>query len=423
MDGKSAVLMACVLFGFSMPIARADTPSLAISGFSGFEFGQIIQGYDSYLGKEIQHQWMQNLRGGITLNSHVTNKLSAIVSLEVQYRNFYPMLTSYPSSEQLDFLVYPHQIEAIFSLKEQNSPLLIGVGYFPYKYCAHARNLGEYLFRSGTYPPYVNTEFDAPFERLMGLHVESELGLFKQSLLLTSSTNYPLYDYSLSYLGSLNVPRILNIGLGAGLHRFFSVDDPGRTTPRSSFNGYKYIDGADTLEYTFKGVKLMGHFSFDPKGFFPNNIFGPEDLVLYGEGAVLGYQNYPMSVDSVFAGYEKLNERIPLMMGFNFPAFKLLDVLAVEAEWFPSKFSSSLENIYMKNVPLPDQNVKNNYLDDWKWSVYARKTFTKRYSVTIQVANDHLRLNAHDVMHHQLWEEILQKPGDLWYMIKQRIDF
>ncbi len=421
MNGKSAVFIACLLF--SMPVARADTSSITISGFSGFEFGQVVRGWDASLWKEMSHQWLQNLRGGFTMDARLGERVRGILSLEVLYRNFYPMIPSYPESERLNFLLYPHHIEATYTLgNEDKSPLQIGIGYFPFKYCEHARNLGEYLFRSGTYPPYVTTEFDTPYERLMGLRLESNLGLFKQNLLLTSSTVFPLYDYSLSYLVSLNVPNIISIGSGIGLHRFFSVDN-NRTSPKSTDPSDRYINGADTLNYTFKGVKLIAHFSFDPKGFFPSDIFGSEDLILYGEGAILGLENYPVSIDSSFVGYENINNRIPRMFGFNIPTFKLLDVFAVEAEFFGSKFSSTLANVFMRNLPIPDPSVKDNHLDNWKWSLFAKKTFGKRYSIIAQIANDHLRVNANDVMHHQLWEEVLQKPGDWFYMIKQRLDF
>ena len=45
----------------------------------------------------------------------------------------------------------------------------LAVGYFPYKYNPEARNLGEYLFRSGTYPVYLTNDYDFPLARVAGL--------------------------------------------------------------------------------------------------------------------------------------------------------------------------------------------------------------------------------------------------------------
>ncbi len=73
---------------------------------------------------------------------------------------------------------------------------------------------------------------------------------------------------------------------------------------------------------------------------FLQRLFGKNDLKLYAEGAILGCENYP-------GWYNNIYDRMPIMFGFNFPTFKLLDVLAIEAEYFPSPYKNSY-HVYLE---------------------------------------------------------------------------
>ena len=65
----------------------------------------------------------------------------------------------------------------------------LDVGYFPIKYNDNARNLGEYLFRSGTYPQYLTANFDFAAARVTGLNAFGMLfGNFNYKALLTINT-------------------------------------------------------------------------------------------------------------------------------------------------------------------------------------------------------------------------------------------
>ena len=65
----------------------------------------------------------------------------------------------------------------------------------------------------------------------------------------------------------------------------------------------------------------MARVCFDFKKFFNTNIFGDQDLKLYCEAAILGVKDYKLY-------YNNLVQRIPVMVGFNVPAFKILDLIA-----------------------------------------------------------------------------------------------
>ncbi|MBN1602766.1 MAG: hypothetical protein JW915_14245 [Chitinispirillaceae bacterium] len=290
-------------------------------------------------------------------------------------------------------------------------------GYFPVKYNSQSRNLGEYLFRSGTYYPYLVSGFElADKEKLVGLHGRftkyfSEKSDFKADLYFTNDMrDYPIHGFSLSYIFSLNLARFLEVSAGA-MHAHLIEVDRRKSTP---FYDKEIFDGGDkmydvclpdtntgdTTKFTFRGTKLMGRFTIDPKVIFGggDGILGKEDLKLYFESAILGFKNYPV-------WYENRLERMPVMAGFNFPTFKLLDVLAIEIEHNPSPYTNTAERVWKQRSPLPYIPGKTYYNlskddqwpdgkpgaitnDDFKWSVYASRKFGK-FRISGQIASDH----------------------------------
>ena len=152
-------------------------------------------------------------------------------------------------------------------------------------------------------------------------------------------------------------------------------------------------------------------------------FFGPEDLKVYGEAAILGVKNYQLY-------YDTLSQRLPFMIGFNFPAFKFLDVLAWEFEWYGSPYPNNYQNAFSiqpKPRPIPDSPQQgytaNDYQhDNWKWSVYAKRTIANSFSVIGQVARDHFR--AHIKLPYNVErEEGLTKPNHWYWMLKVAYGF
>jgi hypothetical protein len=177
--------------------------------------------------------------------------------------------------------------------------------------------------------------------------------------------------------------------------------------------------------YTFQGVKLMARASIDPKALMPMDILGPEDLKIFAEWAWLGVKNYPFY-------YEKPAERMPIMFGINLPAFRLLDVISVQAEYFPSPFLNTLETAYRYSSPtvtfldsagisredpnLFDPNQSMSKKDDWKWSVFARKTLFHGLNLYTQVARDHLRLPTFTA--ENSWAPVTQQPSEWYFLVR-----
>jgi hypothetical protein len=113
------------------------------------------------------------------------------------------------------------------------------------------------------------------------------------------------------------------------------------------------------------------------------------------------------------------------MLGFNVPAFKILDLLNVEVEYYSSPFSTSYQNqslpqltssgIFCIPVPAGVLPPVPDYLR-YKWSVYVKKSLTSRVSCVLQVAHDHYRLYYADGA--PVISESLSDQGDWRWVFK-----
>lgn len=132
-------------------------------------------------------------------------------------------------------------------------------------------------------------------------------------------------------------------------------------------------------------------------------IFHKDALKLYAEAAVLGVKDYPVLYDNV-------SERIPIMVGVNVPTFKLLDLLAIQVEYFDSPHLNSYqrrgqssavdENINVPYYPTVKREFVNysdkDYLDATKddnlsWTILAKKNITHGIQAQFQMGKDHMR--------------------------------
>ena len=93
--------------------------------------------------------------------------------MEMKVWNDYIQYTGdYGKSRRLYYYPYLSRADLTYNFGSSDDPdLSITLGYFPFKYNPDARNLGEYMFRSGTYPQYLITDFDFPMAKLFGMHV------------------------------------------------------------------------------------------------------------------------------------------------------------------------------------------------------------------------------------------------------------
>jgi hypothetical protein len=305
------------------------------------------------------------------------------------------------------------------TFKFDNSQFYLEAGFFPVKTNPQAMNLGEYLFRSGTYPQTVYSGFEVSEKfKVVGAHASYKLmpnpdAWYKADLyFLCGYNDFPVHDWSPALVLTARPHPLIEVGAGIDYEHMIVVDNKrnkpfydstyaNKRTPEHTLvywldtnEGHK----GDTVIYQFRGIKTMGRITLDPKAIIPgaSSIFGSEDLKLYGEAAILGLENYP-------GWYSKMSERIPIMFGFNFPAFKILDTFAIEGEYYHQPYWNSYENVWKYRAPMPYlgnkeliptyENRGSNWFDktddDWRWSVYVSKKLFKMVRLSGQVASDH----------------------------------
>jgi hypothetical protein len=318
------------------------------------------------------------------------------------------------------------------------------------------------------------TWVEANRAQITGVRLGQPLGgMFSHEALVTVETDQlPYYDMNLTYLAKAKIGQALKMGAGVQFARLLPVR-PSVTNPDIArnryftFNDTTYIDNGDyyaqrlsahrlkgkdsqdslmylrgqdlatrltslidngmsmnaaldSLEraeavstgsssyghYDGSSIKTVLSFSFDPKAFLGDmGVLAPNEMVLYGEAAILGLKDYPIL-------YEDRMERTVAMVGFNFPTFRQLDVLALELEWFGSRAPNSsaysqqsISKISDGSIPQPrpqpsiySENLsENGYApEDWekdnlRWSVFARRHLVKGLSLDLQAASDNSR--------------------------------
>lgn len=297
------------------------------------------------------------------------------------------------------------------------------VGTFNYKYNPDAKNLGEYLYRSGTYPGIIWTGEGWLLMNRAGNYSHGLLntysffgGSLKANLsLLMETVTYPVGDFSPGVdVGWTS--KWVELGGGSVFYRGLSFH-PSVLKPKDASNTYASITGTtaagadtvavgrlseiqnavanptriDTLDHwSVQGVKVMARAALNLGSLLPEERRGPEDLRIFAEVALLGVKNYPLY-------YEKRSERMPIMFGMNIPTAKLLDVLSIQGEYYSSPYSDGL-NYIRESRPTPQTDATPSgktpptHADDLKWSVYAKRTVNTLCNVYVQAASDQFRL-------------------------------
>lgn len=419
--GAGVFLAVCASFSLGQ-----DSSSFKITakGQAWAEAGQVVKGYDKNAG-DINNVYFQRIYLLPGLDVRFSDRTFFTGSAGIKAFNEFPRLVKLGGTRRYYYYLFMDYAELRHNIyRDDKMHFDVGGGYFHYKYNDESTNLGEYLFRSTAYPQTIANEFDFPQARLAGLYSRNKYtaGKSEISLDLLAFTNtewVAIGDLNLALVASYNYAKAIEVGAGVEFGSVFSADEK-TTTPTNTST--RYINGSDTSEcYTFRGTKVMGRLTFDIKNALPlPDIFGKEDLKLYSEAALLGVKNYGVALYSPI-WYNSRLERIPVMVGFNFPAFKFLDVISLEGEWWGNRYPNSMQGIVENGIPLPfvegtssvDSTMYKN--DNYKWSVFASKTFKTHYRVAFQAASDHMRTFAWD-WNRQDWEESLRSP-DKWYFV------
>lgn len=453
----------------SLTSAQENDKKTNFTFWSRLTLGQVVSSsieksgiYDIPFDKE----WLETIDGGIKITQKISSTLTGRLNLGVVV-NLATVPENVRSAGTAAKKVTPVLLDASLEYRHgglflDNDSLAIELGFFPFKYNFQSTNLGEYLFRSGTYPGWLVSGFEHSIDRpkLAGVHISYTMGStvsLKQDLIVNTELDVvPYRDIHLTYIATPSIGRFLNLGLGIQLARLI-VLDPHKTTIGSdpiyndkwdNKNGYKHIvmniDSTSNLydtiydttltKYTFRGTKLMGRAMFDIKQLFGGceEIFGSEDLKLYGEMAILGVKNYS-------GWYSKRKDRIPMMIGFNFPAFKVLDVLSIEVERYQSPYINTQDFIWQGSSPVPyisGIRAPIDYDDSWndsmavtdddiRWSIYASKKIGNHIRLSAQAACDHTPKFWHTPSPPSSvkYSDMVPKNDDWYFMMRMSLYF
>ncbi len=443
-----------------------------------YEFGSIVRGVE--LGTDtINNQWAQRFGGMFEITAKKDDNFQAYFGIGGIFWHALPERATDPGTLVFYGDAIITKAYGNYLIGDPEAPVAkVNFGYFPLKYSL-SKNLGEYLFRTGTYPNYIITgnpltTVNTSVMGILGLSVSHNIGeIFSHSIFLTSERQtYPLHDFSLSYLAKLSLGGF-SIGTGLKFNRLIPIT-PSNTTPTSIQNSYfnyqgvnytfneEYYyhlsDGAledmdtvssdywadvaglvDSLEkawqvdstsagkpayenYSFKGINAL---LFASLNF--NSILGMEsedvgNFNIYSEAVLMGVENKPIY-------YENRMERLAVMFGLNLPTFGLLNDLNFEVEYFPSKFVNGYREAKYSQTPTPDfsYNTLEGYdpedwkNDDLKWSVYLSRKIMDGLTFETQIASDHLRgRRGNRVVTEQ---SILVDKNHWYYMFKLQAAF
>ncbi len=418
----ASLFSGCLLFGAPLFAQDSAAPKVQWMGMAALEEGQFVKcNYVEDGGAMKFRPWLTDEFARLGVKTTINRHFSVTVLPQIELWNDTWDWTNLNASNGANNPLTQHATvtfadaegSAAFGSRDAVA-LNISAGVIPYKYDEEAKNLGEYLFRTGEHPAYVETSFDQAYATMTGVRANAEISSnLSLDLFFTTETQVqPMNDWSLSFLAGYKVPGLLDFGAGIMFDRLIPavpfLDKPST----SGYNTYTTSTGQlDT--FSWGGTKAMARLSIDPKGLLPSGFarfFGKEDGKIYGESAILGLKSITAYEDSLgsnglpVAGhlvvdssenyYSTIKNRIPVMFGFNVPTFRLLDYLSAELEWYGSSYSTSLydEEGFKYLLPLPvGVNTTGSH---WKYSFNVRKTLPGNVSLIGQIARDHTR---HDV--------------------------
>ncbi|MEO6096231.1 MAG: hypothetical protein ABIW76_11225, partial [Fibrobacteria bacterium] len=394
--GVRAVALLGVFLGTAL---AAEGPNITLGAAGWFNYGSIVSSSDTAFGIDVEGRPMISSGAQIVLQGAVSEHLDIQAGIGAAGGHFIaPKVTTQGGYSPYDIGPYVAQANFTYSFwKAEASSLFLRGGLFAYDYAEENQNLGLYLLRGPVYPGLVLSGFETkhvlPVANMLGMQLHHQAGAFQHDVLMQVETEFkPYYDVSLAYLATIKAGSAFRLTGGANYYHLISVD-PSLTTDTTRM---RWVDTAgavdDTVQLSARAIKLMVNAAFDVKALFGGSeVLGAEDLKIYGEVALLGLENSKVYKDL----YGPYSQRMPMMVGFNLPVFKLLDRLSLEVEYYGAPFKDDLKNFentaIIKTSVIPIDVDSNYTKDNLKWSVYGSRTISNHIKLSLQVASDHFR--------------------------------
>ena len=219
-----------LLLGLIPPAAIADIPIDKLKGEAVTEIGSIVKG--SFGGSPVENQYLSRLGVNITASDTVMAKLRLTVGVGGIFYQPLPIGGFWQKSLKFAPKITEASSELFFAPN-----LSLEQGYFPLKYNSPAMNLGEYLLKSESYPTYISTGgwtwVDSAYTRAFGMRLKASHlgGKFQHEVgIYMELNNAPFYDFTPTYLFSLQLSKGIELGGGIALRRWFSPNYGNTTT-------------------------------------------------------------------------------------------------------------------------------------------------------------------------------------------------
>lgn len=431
--------------GFGEPVVKHEPTRIG----AWIDAGQVVKGKVDN-GTEVDMQVITRSKVALVQQVTINERLLLTGALGGLFFYSLPVDPAGPHTRLTKFTAVLEEASAVYKFGDVEHPIFdTKFGLFFEKYNPDAKNLGEYLFRSGAYPGYLQTGgwyiLNSAGYFLQGIKADAYLmdkSLELSAFLYMERDLEPTYDLTPALMATYKTGKAFELGVGVAFNHAIPAK-PSITTPENKYNGYitdpvtgkvrfpTFAETQDTAAlagikyYTFQGTKVVARASFSPQAFMEADYLNPEDLRLYAEVAVLGTKNYPLY-------YDKITKRMPMMVGFNLPTFKIVDKMSFEMEYYNSDFKNSIEEVYERTYPIPGTiggvatQARQNYVDSVsihrkmrdkvKWTFWMQKDVTAGLGLTFQVASDHFRPMNFNLK--PAYEPVTQTWNDWYYMFR-----
>jgi hypothetical protein len=268
----------------------------------------------------------------------------------------------------------------------------VKLGVYDFKYNPDSKDLGEYLLRSTAYPTIIESaqgkdKLAFSFNRVLGAEYGLAFPTFRaKALVYAEQYRIPVNDVTPAAFVAVG-PKHAEIEAGVALDRQWMFGKQMETDYTPQDSAYIASQGLTT-----KATKLMLRGRLDFAGMYGSS---PKYLpTLYAEAALLGLKN-----DSLY--YKKMIERMPVTVGIDIPTGPVLDILSVEVEYWQNPYRDRKYSITdqggSKASPLPflveiEKGEAAFKRDDWRWSVFLKRSVNNWLDLECRVASDHQRL-------------------------------
>jgi hypothetical protein len=399
---------------------------IKLSGYAYYMFGQIMHGMygdDFTASKKFSHLWQNKSLIHLNTATDATDWLTAKVGFEM-YVDF-PINTASKSDRNMYFRGYKSYLsyaEGIMHWNLDNSimnSIVVESGLFPYTINPEVKTLGNYLHRSTVHPVAITNKNDYPWADLLGVCAEAGFmeNKVKLEAMLSSEFVYlPFFDFTPTFTVSYAPNKVIDVAGAIAFNHAIQADG-GLLT--------------DSIGKKWQGTKIDARAIFDPKPLFGGlNFMGKEDCKIYSEIAFLGLKD-SLEVDTSGIGSlgvefpeNSITHRMPIMIGFNLPMFKLLDVFSVELEWFNSPYANSWygENESQSSAATAPLTAEqwNNYINDdnFKWSIHLDKSIGK-FEIKTIIGSDHTIYKIYNTSSGN-FEQTMKQKGDWQWWVELR---